>query len=165
MSAGGDIVDPRTFRSVLGHLPTGVSVVTARPPDDRPAGLVVGSVTSVSLDPPLVAYLPGKGSTSFPRMRRAPSFCINVLSARQLAVCESFAEPGADKFEGIGWTSAPSGAPVLDGVVAWIDCRPYAVHEAGDHFIVVGEVRALGAGEGDALAFYRGRYGVVRSGP
>ena len=86
--------DSKRFRQVLGHYPTGVTVVTAVDADGQPAGMAVGSFTSVSLDPPLVAFLPDKSSTSFPRIRRASSFCVNVLSAEQENVCRAFAAKG-----------------------------------------------------------------------
>lgn len=131
------------FRSVLGHFPTGVVVVTALDALCRPVGMSAGTFTSVSLDPPLVAFLAAVSSTSYPRIRASGSFCINVLSADQEPVCRSFAASGSDKFAGIGWRPAGSGSPLLDGVVAWIDCDIDIIHQAGDHDIVIGRVRDL----------------------
>jgi flavin reductase (DIM6/NTAB) family NADH-FMN oxidoreductase RutF/DNA-binding IclR family transcriptional regulator len=162
MSADARVLqfDSKWFRQVLGHYPTGVTVVTAVDADGRPAGMAVGSFTSVSLDPPLVAFLPDKGSSSFPRIRTASSFCVNVLSAEQENVCRAFAAKGADKFQGLSWRPSTSGAPILEGVVAWIDCEFDAIYDAGDHYIVLGRVRDLGvAGQAMPLLFFQGGYG------
>jgi flavin reductase (DIM6/NTAB) family NADH-FMN oxidoreductase RutF len=157
--------DPLTFRRVLGHHPTGASVVTAMGLDGRPAGMVVGTFTSVSLDPPLVAFLPDKASTSWPRIREAGSFCANVLSAGQEAVSRQFARSGGNKFRGIDWTPAPSGAPIIAGAVAWVDCDIEQVFESGDHYIVIGRVRDLAVESTDVpLTFWQGRYTRIHPG-
>ena len=96
----GDPTDPRWFRQVLGQYPTGVCVVTATEPDGGRAGFVVGSFTSVSLDPPLVAFFPDRGSTSWPRIHSVGRFCVNILSAEQEDVCRNFATRKQDKFDG-----------------------------------------------------------------
>ena len=115
-------VDPKWFRQVLGEYPTGVCVVTAADPDGGYAGLTVGSFTSVSLDPPLVAFLPDKSSTTWPRLERAGRFCVNVLAADQEYICRAIAAKETDKFAGLDWRPAGSGSPILAGVSAWIDC-------------------------------------------
>lgn len=154
---------PEHFRRVLGHLPTGVVVVTATD-GAEPVGMAVGTFTSVSLAPPLVAFLPAANSTSFPRIRAAGSFCANVLAADQEPVCRAFATRGGDKFADLGWRPAGSGAPVLDGVVAWIDCDIAAVYPAGDHFIVIGAVRELDVSSGvPPLVFHRGGYSALKA--
>ena len=150
----------RRLRTVLGHFPTGVVVVTAVDADGQPAGMTAGTFTSVSLDPPLVAFLAARPSSSYRRIRTSGSFCINVLSADQEPVCRTFAAPGNEKFTGIGWQPAGSGSPLLDGVVAWIDCDIETIHEAGDHDIVIGRVRELDVASGELpLLFFRGGYG------
>lgn len=155
-------VDPKRFRDILGRYPTGVTVVTAIGEDGRPAGLAVGSFTSVSLDPLLVAFLPDRNSSTFGKMRSAGSFCVNVLAADQEPVCRAFAAKGDDKFSGIEWKPAPSGAPRLADIIAWIDCDVHAIHEAGDHFIVIGRVRDLELVLDKApLLFHRGGYGSI----
>ena len=152
--------DSKRFRHVLGHFPTGVAVVTALPPDGKPAGMAVGSFTSVSLDPPLVAFLPDRSSSSWPRIEEAGSFCVNILGAEQESICRTFAVKGGDKFAELSWRKAGSGSPLLDGVVAWIDCDIETVHEAGDHYIVIGRVRDLDVAEQDLpLLFFQGGYG------
>lgn len=156
--------DPQHFRRVLGNFPTGVVAITAIDAAGEPAGMAVGSFTSVSLDPQLVAFLPDKSSTSFPRIRSAGTFCVNVLSHDQETVCRAFATRGADKFAGLKWRPASSGSPILDGVMAWIDCDLESVSEAGDHFIVIGRVRELEApGTSVPLVFFQGGYGRFHS--
>jgi 3-hydroxy-9,10-secoandrosta-1,3,5(10)-triene-9,17-dione monooxygenase reductase component len=156
---GAATFDQARFRSVLGHFATGVTVVAAV--DGRePIGLSVNSFTSVSLDPPLVLFCAAKASTTWPRIRKVGAFAVNVLSESQEDVSRVFATRGADKFRGVGWSAAPSGSPILDGVLAWVDCSLEAEHEAGDHVLVVGRARDLGvADEGVPLIFYRGGYG------
>lgn len=151
--------DAARFREVLGHVPTGVTVVAARDAEG-PVGLAIGSFTSVSLDPPLVAFLPARSSSSWPRIRATGVFCVNVLAEDQEHVSRTFATSGVDKFAGIGWEPTPvTGSPRLEGVLAWIDCTIEAVHPAGDHDIVVGRVRDLGVGQASGpLVFYRGGY-------
>jgi flavin reductase (DIM6/NTAB) family NADH-FMN oxidoreductase RutF len=152
--------DAATFRRVLGHYPTGVCVVTATTPDGTPAGMVVGSFTSVSLDPPLVAFFPDKRSTSWPRIEQAGKFCVNVLARGQGDVCRRFSASGVDKFAGLSYQHSANGSPVLEGVVAWIDCTLEAIHEAGDHYIVLGRVVELDASHVDLpLLFFQGKYG------
>lgn len=153
--------DPLHFRQVLGHFPTGVAVITGLAADGNPVGLAVGSFTSVSLDPPMVAFLPDKSSTSWPRIQEGGVFCVNVLGADQHDVSRIFASKGGDKFATLSWEAAGSGAPMIEGVLAWIDCDIDAVHEAGDHYIVVGLVRELdiAAPDGQPLVFFKGGYG------
>lgn len=153
-------IDGATFRRVLGHYPTGVCVVTAIEPDGRPSAMVVGSFTSVSLDPPLVAFFPDRGSTSWPRIERAGKFCVNVLGSHQQDLCRRFSAKGDDKFAGLDYRLSRLGSPVLDDVVAWIDCTLDAIHQAGDHWIVLGRVRELDIERADhPLLFLRGQYG------
>jgi flavin reductase (DIM6/NTAB) family NADH-FMN oxidoreductase RutF/DNA-binding IclR family transcriptional regulator len=148
------------FRTVLGHFPTGVVVITATSPEGQPVGMAVGSFTSVSLDPPLVAFLPAKSSSSFPRIREAGTFCVNVLAADQEHICRSFAQRGGNKFERITYTPSPEGSPIIDGAVAWIDCVTESVVDAGDHYICIGRVRDLAVSRSTApLVFFQGGYG------
>lgn len=154
---------PQQFRFVLSHVPTGVVVVTGRRPSG-PVGLAIGSFTSISLDPPLVGFYPDRSSTSWPPIRSSGSFCVNVLADDQAELCRRFARSGGDKFEALRWRPAPgSGAPILEGVLAWIDCDLERETEIGDHSLVVGSVRALTV-ERDAhpLVFFRGGHPTLR---
>ena len=151
--------DSALFRQVLGHFPTGVTVITAAPATG-PVGLAVGSFASVSLAPPLVAFFPDRGSSSWPQIEAAGSFCVNILAEDQEVVCRRFATKGDDKFAGLGWNPARSGAPLLDGVLAWIECTIERVDDAGDHYVVLGRVEDLElGGPGGPLVFFRGGYG------
>ena len=153
--------DSAKYRQVLGHFPTGVTVITAMR-GDEPVGLAVGSFSSVSLDPPLVGFFPDRSSSSWPKIEEAGSFCVNILGEDQEDVCRRFAMKGDDKFAGLGWQPAGSGAPILDGVIAWIDCDIAQVVDAGDHFLVLGAVRDLAVGhDGGPLVFFRGGYARV----
>lgn len=147
------------FRHVLSHVPTGVAVITGAG-DDGPAGLAVGSFTSISLDPPLVGFFCDRGSTSWPPIRATGAFCANVLAADQGDVSARFARRGGRKFDGLGWSPAPlTGSPVLPGVLAWLDCRVDREVELGDHTLVVGEPLELVArSAGGPLVFFRGGY-------
>lgn len=158
--AEGPAIDAGRYRGVLGGFPTGVVVVTADTPGG-PVGLAIGSFTSVSLVPPLVGFLPDKASSSWPRIEAAGSFCVNVLADDQVHVCAQFAARGADRYAGITWRVAATGAPVLDGALAWMDCAVESVVDAGDHHFVIGRVLDLGIARDDAgpLVFFRGRYG------
>src|SRR5438093_9876778 len=98
--------------------------------------MAVGSFTSVSLDPPLVAFFPDRKSSSWPRIEQAGRFCVNVLASDQQELCNRFAAKGADKFEGLSYRLSANGSPVLEDVVAWIDCNLYAVSDDGDHYTV-----------------------------
>lgn len=151
--------DAATFRTVLGHFCSGITVVTAVD-EGQPVGLTCQSFASVSLEPPLVLFVAAKGSLSWPHIRRAGHFCVNVLADDQEHLGRRFAIKGADKFAGVGWRPGAVGAPLLDGCLAFIECGVEAVHEAGDHDIVVGRVLDLGvSGQGNPLLFYRGGYG------
>jgi len=156
------VIDPLEFRKVLGCYPTGVCVVTSVEPAGQPVGMSIGSFTSVSLDPPLVAFFPDRRSTTWTRIRSTGRFCVNVLGDHEEAISRCFATPTADKFTGIAHRTSNLGLPILDGVVAWIDCRIHAVHKAGDHFIVVGDVVSLAAEHpAQPLLFHNGGYGQL----
>jgi flavin reductase (DIM6/NTAB) family NADH-FMN oxidoreductase RutF len=155
-----DVLDHSLFRETLGHYPTGVVVVTAIDDTGDPAGMVVGSFTSVSLDPPLVAYLPTRASNSYARLRTSKHFCVNILAADQQELCERFASRTGDKFDGISWRPAASGSPILPGTVGWIDCEVAEEVEGGDHMIVVGQVLELAVERPTLpLLFFQGGYG------
>jgi flavin reductase (DIM6/NTAB) family NADH-FMN oxidoreductase RutF len=153
--------DSAHFRKVMGAFPTGVTVVTAAD-GGRLVGLAIGSFTSVSLDPPLVAFLPGKTSGSWPAIERAGAFCVNVMAADQGKVVGQFASKAEDKFAGVDWEPAEvTGSPRLAGALAWMDCRLDAVHDGGDHWIVVGLVQAMDVDrDADPMLFFKGKYGT-----
>ena len=154
------VVDPRVMRDVLGHFASGVTVVTAIGPEG-PIGFTCQSFSSLSLDPPLVALAPSRTSTTWPRLREAGRFCVNVLAEEQSELSQAFARSGTDKFAGVSWELSPYGCPMLEGVVAWIDSEVWAEYDGGDHTIVVARVLDLGADAARSpLLFHRGGYGL-----
>jgi 3-hydroxy-9,10-secoandrosta-1,3,5(10)-triene-9,17-dione monooxygenase reductase component len=161
-------VSPAVMREVLGHFVSGIVVVTAATPAG-PIGFTCQSFASLSLEPPLVTFAPARTSSTWPRIRTAGTFCVNVLAADHQELSVGFARSGGDgvdKFAGVPWRPSPSGAPVLDGVSAWIDCTLWNEYDGGDHTIAVGRVLDLGADPDRLpLLYYRGRYGVTADPP
>lgn len=158
MPGEGGSIDSAEFRTVLGHFASGVTIVTGHGPEG-PVGLTCQSFFGASLEPPLVLISPQLSSTSWPKVARTGAFCVNVLAEEQETLCRAFAVSGGDKFQGVGWTPAPTGSPVIAGSLAWIDCRIEEVREAGDHYLVLGAVVEMGYGRGKPLLFYRGGFG------
>ena len=153
-------IDPRFYRQVLGQYPTGVCVITSQIETGEAVAMVVGSFTSVSLDPPLVAFFPDRNSSSWAKLRGCDRFCVNVLSSEQEAACRRLASKDPDKFDGIAHRISENGSPILDGVVAWIECERHAISDAGDHEMVTGRILALDVASGELpLLFFQGGYG------
>jgi 3-hydroxy-9,10-secoandrosta-1,3,5(10)-triene-9,17-dione monooxygenase reductase component len=161
--------EPRRFRQVLGHFCTGVTVITALVGDGEPVGFACQSFAAVSLEPPLVLFCPNRRSATWPRIERAGHFCANVLTDGQRELSRRFgisAATGSDKFAGLRWSSCSSGAPILAGALTWIGCAVQEVHEAGDHFVVIGRAIELGECAPDPpLLFYRGSYAAGARAP
>jgi 3-hydroxy-9,10-secoandrosta-1,3,5(10)-triene-9,17-dione monooxygenase reductase component len=152
-------IDAARFREVLGHFASGVTVVTAM--EDVPVGFTCQAFAALSLDPAMVLLAPAKSSTSWPRIAQAGAFCVNILASGQDALARSFSVSGGDKFVGVGWSGGPvTGAPVLDGALAWAECTLGEIYDSGDHELVTGLVVSLGVGEGQPLLFYRGGFGT-----
>lgn len=154
------------FRATLGEFATGVVAVTALgPAENTPAGMVVNSFTSVSLDPELVLFCVARTSTSWPRIRAAHRFCVNILAEDQRDVSARLASRATDKFRDVPWTlraTAPEfpGIPVLNGALCWLECSVHAEHPAGDHDVVIARVHQLHSRhQGAPLLFFRGNYG------
>ncbi|HEV3170363.1 MAG TPA: flavin reductase family protein [Actinocrinis sp.] len=154
---GGTAAAPARVRAVLSNFPSGVAVVTAVH-ETTPVGFACQSFTSLSLDPPMVSFAVSRASQTRPRILAAGRFCVNILAADQQWLCRRFAARDVDRFRGVGWRLSASGSPVLDGVLAWIDCTVAAEYPAGDHTIVVGHVGELARPrETEPLVFLRGR--------
>lgn len=149
------------FREVLGQYPTGVTAITALDPAGEPIAMVVGTFSSVSLDPPLVSFMPTRTSGSYARLMEAETLCANVLAMDQEPLCRQLARPGGmEKFEGVSWSSSPGGAPIIEGAAAWVEFTVQQRIEAGDHDIVLGLVSHLDTGDGGLpLLFLGGGYG------
>jgi 3-hydroxy-9,10-secoandrosta-1,3,5(10)-triene-9,17-dione monooxygenase reductase component len=134
--------DPRAFRDALGRLATGVAFITAAP-GGEPTGLIVNTLTSVSLEPPLIAFCPARSSLTWTRMRRARRFAVNVLGRQHQPFAIRATPAGADRFAGLGWEPGRYGAPLLTDALASLECEIHAEHAAGDHWIVVARVDDL----------------------
>lgn len=155
--------DASSFRTVLGHFATGITLITAMD-GDEPIGLSCNSFTSVSLDPPLVLFCAAKASSTWPRVQAARKFTANILGEDDEELCRLFAARGADRFAHLDWTPGKTGSPVITRALAYVDCEIEDEYDAGDHVIVVGRVVELGyASEGKPLLFYRGGYGHFES--
>jgi flavin reductase (DIM6/NTAB) family NADH-FMN oxidoreductase RutF len=157
MTGENPAFDEAEFRRVLGHFATGVTIVTAME-DGEPVGFTCQAFTALSLEPPLIALAPAKSSTSWPKIAKAGAFCVNILAEHQAELCRAFAVSGADKFASVSWRRGLTGAPILDGALAHVECDLGIIHDAGDHELVTGTVRSLGIGEGEPLIFYRGDF-------
>lgn len=158
--AAATCFDPATFREVMGHYPTGVVIVTGMHPDGEALAMVVGTFTSVSMEPPLVAFLPMRSSRTFERLRECQSLCINVLTDGQEPLGRTIASRYEDKLAGIDWSSCSSGAPMLHGSLAWLDVHVDQIIEAGDHYIALCAIDDMAVNNPTApLIFFQGGYG------
>lgn len=149
------------LRKVLGNYPTGVSVITGIASDGEPIAMVVGTFTSVSLDPPLVGYLPMKDSSSFAKLSGASTFCVNILAADQEQLARSLSvKSQSNKLDSVAWTLSPGGAPILEGSVSWIECETASITDAGDHYFVLGTPVAFDTvRQVPPLIFFQGAFG------
>jgi len=160
MSFPNIAIDPSIFREALGHFASGITVITSHM-DDEPIGFTCQSFYSVSMNPPLVSFSVMSSSASYPRIRQAGRFAVNILSGEQVRISNQFARRGADKWSGIEWQHSPLGNPIIAGCLHWLDCEIHAEHAAGDHLIVIGEVKALNLLEAVAtqpLLYFKGQY-------
>jgi 3-hydroxy-9,10-secoandrosta-1,3,5(10)-triene-9,17-dione monooxygenase reductase component len=149
------------FKEAMSRFTTGVTIV-AGIEDGHPVGFTCQSFVSLSIDPPFIAVAPARTSTSWPRIARAGTFCVNVLGEDQEEVCRGFAVSGGDKFAKVPWHPAPvTGAPVIEGSLAWVDCKLELAHDAGDHELIIGKVLDLGSTEGEPLLFFRREFATV----
>lgn len=157
----------RRFRDTLGRYCSGVTVVTSET-GGQPVGMTCQSFSSVSLDPPLVTFIPMKTSRAWAQIQKAGHFAVNILAADQIEISNTMASRGADKFANVTWRPGKTGSPLLDGTVGYVDCTVHAVHDGGDHWIVVGRVQDMDfvvdeEGQSpDPLLFYQGQYRTTR---
>lgn len=150
--------DPRALRQAFGSFMTGVTVVTTHAPDGTPLGFTANSFTSVSLDPPLLLVCLAKSSSNYLAFCRADGFAVNVLAETQIEVSNTFARPAEDRFAAIEWHKGPQGAPVLADVSAWFDCAMHKTVDAGDHMILIGEVKGFDSNATPGLGYAQGAY-------
>jgi flavin reductase (DIM6/NTAB) family NADH-FMN oxidoreductase RutF/pimeloyl-ACP methyl ester carboxylesterase len=150
--------DPAEFRKAMGSFVTGVTVVATRQSDGQPRGFTANSFTSVSLNPPLVLICVSKAAASFPAFAAAGHFSVNVLADSQTGLSALFAGKSPDKFLHTPWRVGPTGSPLLDGCVAWFDCRQRQLVDAGDHIVLIGEVESFDHAAANPLGYYRGAH-------
>ena len=153
-------IEPLRFREALGHFASGITVITSQA-DGEPIGFTCQSFYSVSMNPPLVSFSVKSSSYSYPKIRRAGRFAVNILAGAQARLANQFSRQGADKWHGVGWQESPLGNPIIADSLRWLDCEVHAEHAAGDHRIVIGEVKALNVQEVAAaqpLLYFKGQY-------
>jgi len=150
--------EQRLFRNALGAFATGVAIVTTRGEDGEKVGLTINSFASVSLDPPMVLWCLANHSENKGLFSEGRPFSINVLTAAQKQLAETFASPRRDRFRDVALAGDKNGAPIIDGALAWFECHVEAVHAGGDHSIIVGRVGRFGTHEGTPLMFQGGQY-------
>ena len=147
----------RDFRTALGQFATGVTVVTCSH-NGAPLGITANSFASVSLDPPLVLWSPARSSKRFQAFEQATHFAIHIVEEAQIDLCGHFVRSGTD-FETLDWHTNAAGVPLIDGCLARFECQRHAIHDGGDHAIIVGRVTSAAIGAGDPLLFAKGAYG------
>jgi flavin reductase (DIM6/NTAB) family NADH-FMN oxidoreductase RutF len=163
MSFETDVISPQinapSLRSVLGTFATGVVVATTFDENDKPVGITANSFSSVSLDPPLVCWCLKSNSYSLPAFRQSRRFAINVLGAEHVHLCKRFALASAYKWQDLRYHIGERGCPLLAHSIATLECKLFAEHEAGDHFILIGQVEKAEATQSAApLVVYRGDF-------
>ena len=160
MSLSTTAIEPSRFREALGHYASGITVITSLS-DGEPLGFTCQSFYSVSMSPPLVSFSVMASSASYPGIRQAGRFAVNILSGEQVGISNQFARKGTDKWHDVQWQASPLGNPVIAGSLHWLDCQIHAEHPAGDHLIVIGEVKALKLHEASTkqpLLYFKGHY-------
>ncbi len=156
MTAIDPAEDPRAFRDALGAYATGVTVITTAT-EAGPVGITANSFASVSLDPPLVLWMPAKSSNRYRHFAAAEHFAIHVLDGHQHDICNAFTRNWS-AFDGLDWAPDDNGVPVIEGCLARFDCRLHATHDAGDHAIILGRVLRAWSRPGLPLLFQAGRF-------
>lgn len=151
----------RQFRDALARFATGVTVIAVRRADGRYVGFTANSFNSVSLHPPLIVWSLNRSSESLAAFESAERYAINVLAHDQADLARRFSRPHADRFSGVAYRLGIADAPLLEGCIAWFECRHHAMHRAGDHILFIGEVETCERRHGTGLVFHHGRYGVA----
>ncbi|MCL6502281.1 MAG: flavin reductase family protein [Pirellulales bacterium] len=150
-------IDSATQRRIMGRFATGVTVVTTRWQDEL-VGLTANAVASLSLDPPLVLVAIDRASQTHAKLVASRCYAVNILSAEQQEISQRFAQRGPKDFTDLNVTTAVTGAPILGGVLGWVDCRVTEILPGGDHDIFIGHIEAGGWREGSPLLFFAGKY-------
>jgi flavin reductase (DIM6/NTAB) family NADH-FMN oxidoreductase RutF len=147
----------RQFRTALAQFATGVTIITARAPHGF-IGFTANSFNSVSLEPPLVIWSLSLRSRSLAAFEAAERYAINVLARDQIALARRFSRPHQDRFAGVKFRLDQSGAPLIEGCAAWLECSHHALHPAGDHMLFIGQVLAAAHGRAPPLLWHGGKY-------
>lgn len=159
MTVTDTAIDSARFRKALAQHAAGVVVVTARS-EGVPVGLTATSFSSVSLEPPLVSFYVDRSSTTWPWLRLADHFAVNVLAGDQAGLATRFSRRGIDRFAApTRWRPGPHGAPLIEDVSAHLICLPHTTVDIGDHTLVVGLVTSATLGPARPLLYHQGRYG------
>lgn len=151
-------VSPEEFRQALGHFASGVTVVTTRDADGEPQGLTVSAFCSVSLNPPMVLVCIDKTANCYKAFADSGVYVVNILSLDQELISRRLASKEPNKFEGVAYRLGIENIPVLDGVLASVECRVVSLYEGGDHTILVGKVENVMVRDGEPLLYFRGGY-------
>lgn len=152
----------RGFRDALAQFATGITVMCAPGPAGKFAGFTANSFTSLSLDPPLVLWSLDWRAASLPYFERAERYAVNVLAHDQVALAERFSRPHEDRFAGVAYRLGAAGAPLIDGCIAWFECRHHTRQRVGDHVLFIGAVETCARGHGQGLVFHHGRFATTR---
>jgi flavin reductase (DIM6/NTAB) family NADH-FMN oxidoreductase RutF len=156
-------LDPDAFRAVMGRFASGVTVVTATDEAGSAYGMTVSAFASVSLLPPLVVMCIDHVASLHDTLANAPFFAVNILASSQEPIARRFADTGAQRFEGIGYRNGENGVPILNDVLAFVECKRVSSTEAGDHTIIVGETVAASMRDARPLLYYRGGFAQLES--
>jgi len=151
-------VGKEEFRAAMGRFASGVTVVTVKCEDNRPCGMTVSAFSSVSLEPPLILVCIDKRASVHGYFKEGKHFAVNILAADQEVISRRFASKDEDRFNGIGYKDGITETPLLDGAIAYLECRVVHEYPGGDHTIVVGEVIHTHSTDGKPLAYFRGGY-------
>ena len=151
-------IERNELRRVMGHFATGVTIITTVSKDGVPFGLTANAFTSVSLDPPLLLISVDKKAESFPHFEESKVFTVNILGDEQESLSRKFAVSGGDKFQGVAYRMGANGVAILEGTLAYLECKLYAVYDGGDHTLFLGEIEQAETREVKPLIFYRGGY-------
>jgi len=152
-------VSPEAFKASLGCRASGVAIVTSCS-EERVHGMTVSDFTSVSLDPPLIVVSASETANTLEVIRAGKCFAVNILAADQEELSNVFADKEREdtRFEGLDWSKAVTGAPIIAGSKVMLDCSVVAMHVAGDHVLCIGQVEHVEIHDVEPLVYYQGRY-------
>ncbi|MEA2572861.1 MAG: hypothetical protein QOH93_159 [Chloroflexia bacterium] len=157
-------IEKHLFLRVMGSFASGVTIITVMDQDGQPRGFTASAVSSLSLEPRMLLVCVSERSSTLDILKQAGSFAVNILSADQQHVAQQFSTADGDRFAGLRWRQgSETGSPVIDGTLAYAECRLTETCKGGDHVIVMGEIVAGDAHEAEPLLYFRGRYGRYES--